>query len=149
MRRRRTQLIAVIGLVGVLMASGCQTSGQSSALVGTLLGAGLGQAIGGDTESTLIGAALGGGAGYIFGNEKDKLAAADPAPAPTVVERVHVVEEVHVVEQPVTEVIIIRNANGSTRPVHLRRHGRVWVGPRGERYHARPTAVELRPIYGF
>jgi len=148
MRRKSTQLVAALGFVGVLMASGCATEGQTSALIGSLIGAGVGQAIGGDTESTLIGAAVGGGAGYIFGNEQDKLAA-QGATAPTVVEQVHVVEPVYVVEPAVTEVFIVYNSNGTYTPVRCRRHGHVWVGPRGERYHARPTHAQLRPIYGF
>jgi hypothetical protein len=59
-------------LVVALLAGGCETGSQTGTLVGTGLGALVGQAAGGDTEATLIGAAVGAGVGYIIGNETDK-----------------------------------------------------------------------------
>ena len=65
---------------------------QSNTGTGVLVGAGLGQLIGGDTKATLIGAGIGAGAGYIIDKSKEKKAAqekpvaqsyADSTPAPT------------------------------------------------------------------
>jgi outer membrane lipoprotein SlyB len=60
-----------------LLVIGCETQGQSGALLGAGIGALAGQAIGGDTGGTLIGAAVGGGVGYMIGNKKDKKHAAE------------------------------------------------------------------------
>ncbi|UCD74787.1 MAG: hypothetical protein JSV91_13485 [Phycisphaerales bacterium] len=68
---RFTAMVLVWSLAAVV-ATGCETAGQTGALAGGGIGALAGQAIGGDTESTLIGAAIGTGIGYIIGNEKDK-----------------------------------------------------------------------------
>ena len=65
-------LTVVVVLVGLMMVSGCGNDSQTGALVGAGAGAGLGQAIGGDTESTLIGAAIGTGAGYLIGNQSQQ-----------------------------------------------------------------------------
>ena len=65
-------LIVVAVSLGLIFAGGCESDAQSGALVGTAIGAGAGQAIGGDTESTLIGAGVGAIGGYIIGNERDK-----------------------------------------------------------------------------
>ena len=65
-------LIAVAVSLGLLFAAGCESDAQTGALIGTAIGAGAGQAIGGDTESTLIGAGIGAFGGYIIGNEQDK-----------------------------------------------------------------------------
>jgi uncharacterized protein YcfJ len=62
----------VIVSLGSLFVAGCESDAQTGAVVGGLLGAGAGQAMGRDTESTLIGAWIGAGAGYIIGNESDK-----------------------------------------------------------------------------
>lgn len=59
-------------LLSVLLMVGCESQGQTGALMGAGIGALAGQAIGGDTAGTLIGAAVGGGVGYMIGNEKDK-----------------------------------------------------------------------------
>lgn len=71
-----------------LTVVGCQTKGQTAAVVGAGLGALIGQAVGGDTGATLIGAAAGTGLGYIIGNEMDKNDAekhtADPKYTPPV-----------------------------------------------------------------
>ena len=64
-------IIAVVGL-GVFFVGGCESDAQTGALIGTAIGAGAGQAIGGDTESTLLGAGIGAAGGYIIGNERDK-----------------------------------------------------------------------------
>jgi len=67
-----TILLAVIVCLGLIVVSGCESDAQTGALIGTAAGAGVGQAIGRDTESTLIGAGVGAVGGYIVGNESDK-----------------------------------------------------------------------------
>jgi hypothetical protein len=67
-----TILIVVAVSLGLLFTGGCESDAQTGALAGTVIGAGAGQAIGRDTESTLIGAGVGAIGGYIIGNERDK-----------------------------------------------------------------------------
>ena len=64
-------IVAALSL-GLAFVAGCESDAQTGALIGTAVGAGAGQAIGGDTEATLIGAGVGAIGGYIIGNEKDK-----------------------------------------------------------------------------
>lgn len=65
-------LIAAAVCLCLAFIAGCESDAQTGALIGTAIGAGAGQAIGGDTESTLIGAGVGAAGGYIIGNEQDK-----------------------------------------------------------------------------
>ncbi len=65
-------LMVVAVSLGLVFAAGCESDAQTGALIGTAIGAGAGQAIGGDTESTLIGAGIGAVGGYMIGNESDK-----------------------------------------------------------------------------
>ncbi|HUV39167.1 MAG TPA: glycine zipper domain-containing protein [Planctomycetota bacterium] len=140
------RVLAVLGLAGVLAVSGCETQGQTAALMGSVIGAGLGQAIGGDTESTLIGGALGGGIGYMMGNEEDKRVAAQQRE----IDRQYTAEQIEVARQMAnTEIINVRNSNGSYTPVTVQRYGGTWVGPRGEHYPGRPTEDQLATVYGF
>ena len=64
-------MVVAVGL-GLAFVVGCESDAQTGALIGTAVGAGAGQAIGGDTEATLIGAGVGAVGGYIIGNEQDK-----------------------------------------------------------------------------
>ncbi|MHC4426153.1 MAG: glycine zipper domain-containing protein [Planctomycetota bacterium] len=64
-------IVASVSL-GLAFVGGCESDAQTGALIGTAIGAGAGQAIGGDTESTLIGAGAGAVDGDIIGNESDK-----------------------------------------------------------------------------
>jgi uncharacterized protein YcfJ len=64
-------IVATLSL-GLVFVAGCESDAQTGALIGTAIGAGAGQAIGGDTEATLIGAGAGAVGGYIIGNESDK-----------------------------------------------------------------------------
>jgi hypothetical protein len=131
-----TILIVAVVSLGLAFVCGCESDAQTGALIGTGAGAGIGQAIGRDTESTLIGAAVGGGAGYMIGNEQDKRKAA--------AEREQIRQEMNVVT------INITNSNGSITPVRLRRQGAVYIGPRGETYPTLPTQEQLRQAgYGF
>jgi len=128
-------LMAVAVGLGLAFVAGCESDAQTGALIGTAVGAGAGQAIGGDTESTLIGAAVGGGAGYIIGSEQDKKKTK---------------AEIDALRQDMNIVTVnITNSNGSVSQVLLRKQGVGYVGPRGEYYNHLPTEEELKPIYGF
>ena len=69
-----TKIIANIATIVVIsfFLTGCGSKAMQSAAAGGAAGAGIGQWIGGNTESTLIGAAIGTVGGYFFGNEWDK-----------------------------------------------------------------------------
>jgi len=129
-------LMAVVMGLGLAFVVGCESDAQTGALIGTAVGAGAGQAIGGDTTSTLIGAAVGGGAGYMIGSERDKKKTK---------------AEIDSLRQDMNTVTInITNTNGSITPVTLRKQGVVYIGPRGETYTTLPTEEQLKQAgYGF
>ena len=128
--------ILITGLVSVISIfnAGCETA-QTSAILGTAAGAGLGQAIGRDTESTLLGAGIGAIGGYLLGNENEKKRTA--------------AEMAYIREQATTVVVNVTNSNGSTIPVRLRKQGAGYIGTRGEYYASLPSEDQLRPVYGF
>lgn len=121
--------------LGIIFMAGCESCAQSGSAIGALFGAGVGQLIGGDTESTVVGAAVGGATGYMLGNEEDKRLAR--------AERVHIRNEMKYVTVNIT------NSNGSVSRVRLRRYGVGYIGTRGEFYSSLPTEDQLRPVYGF
>ncbi|HUS73309.1 MAG TPA: YMGG-like glycine zipper-containing protein [Sedimentisphaerales bacterium] len=129
-------LVAVAVSLGLAFVAGCESDAQTGALIGTAVGAGAGQVIGGDTEATLIGAAVGGGAGYIVGSERDKKKTK---------------AEIDSLRQEMNTVTVnITNSNGSITPVMLRKQGVVYIGPRGETYTTLPTEEQLKQAgYGF
>lgn len=127
--------VMVVLISGMLVFGGCESGGQTGALLGSLAGAGIGQLAGGDTESTLIGAAVGGTTGYIIGSEKDKQQAR---------------AEIGKLRQEMSIVPVnIRNSNGSISQVLMKKDGVGYRGPNGEYYDHLPTEAELKPIYGF
>lgn len=133
-----TVLMLLIAAAGVFVA-GCETQGQTGALIGSGAGAGIGAIVGhqgGKTaEGALIGGAVGGGAGYIVGNEADKKQQK---------------QEIQNMQQEMnTQMINIHNSNGSIIQVKVTRSGTGWAGPRGEWYDHLPTEAELKPVYGF
>jgi hypothetical protein len=128
-------IAAIVISSALIMACGCESDAQTGALVGGAVGAGAGQAIGRNTESTLIGAAVGAGAGYLIGNQQDKKKAQAQTEA--------------VREDLNTVTVNITNSNGSVSQVKLKKQGVGYVGPRGEYYAQLPTEEQLRPIYGF
>lgn len=132
--RLRT-VVVILAAAGLLTIAGCRTAAESGAALGALAGAGVGQAIGGNSEATVIGAAIGGAAGYMIGNEEDKRAAR--------AERARIYEEMNYVT------VNVRNSNGSISRVRLRKEGIGYVGTRGEYYEHLPTEEQLRPVYGF
>ncbi len=126
-------ILFVIG--GLAFVVGCESNAQTGAVIGGLAGAGIGALAGGHSESTLIGAAVGTGAGYIIGNESDK--------AQTRSRMYAMQEDIN------SQLVNVRNSNGSIVQVRLRKHGVGWVGPRGEYYPTLPSSGQLRPVYGF
>jgi len=128
-------LVLALALTGLLVV-GCETQGQSGALIGSGVGAGVGAlASRGRPEGTLIGAAVGGGTGYIVGNEADKKQQRQ--------------ETQNTQQQMNSALVNIHNSNGSVSVVRLTRSGTGYVGPRGEWYDHLPAEAELKPIYGF
>jgi uncharacterized protein YcfJ len=135
-----TILTVVVVSLGLALVTGCESDAQTGALIGTAAGAGIGQAIGHDTESTLIGAGVGAAGGYMIGNEQDK----KKAQAQTRAEMESLRQEMNIVTINVT------NSNGSITPVRLRKQGVVYIGPRGETYTTLPTEEQLKQAgYGF
>lgn len=131
-----TILVAAVVSFGLAFFVGCESDAQTGALIGTGAGAGIGQAIGRDTESTLIGAGVGAVAGYMIGNESDKKKAA--------------AERDEIRRQMNTVTVNVVNSNGSITPVTLRRQGTGYIGPRGEYYSQLPTSEQLRQAgYGL
>ena len=119
-----------------LFIVGCETQGQSGALIGSGVGAGVGAlASRGSAAGTLIGAAVGCGAGYIVGNEGDKQQQR---------------QQMQNMQYETNSALVnIHNSNGSISTVRVTRSGTGYIGPRGEFYDHLPTEAELRPVYGF
>lgn len=132
-------LVIITTAAALLLVTGCETQAQTKAAWGTAIGAGAGQLIGRDTESTLIGAGVGAGAGYIWGSMEDnKKEEQQRARASTVQNDAN------------TTTVWITNSNGSKTPVKLTRTATGgYVGPRGEIYETLPTEEELHQVYGF
>jgi len=134
--KRKVLILGMVVLIGeIWLLGGCESAGQTGALLGAGAGALAGQAIGGDTKSTLIGAGIGGGVGYMIGSERDKKKAA--------------ADRESIRQQMNTVTVNITNSNGSITPVVLRKQGVGYIGPRGEYYNALPTPDQLKLIYGF
>ena len=133
-----TTLISLTAAAGAFIA-GCESQGQTGALVGSGVGAGVGAIIGHQSgrtaEGALIGGAVGGGTGYIIGNEADKKQQKQ--------EMQQMKQEMNIVTVNIT------NSNGSISTVRLTKSGTGYVGPRGEFYNNLPTEAELKPVYGF
>lgn len=139
-------MLAVGMSVSVLLVTGCESEAQNKALIGTAVGAGVGQAVGRDTKSTMIGAGVGAGTGYVWGRSQDKKKEAaqqqrdvQPAQQGTA--------------QPGagnTVSVWVTNSNGSQTEVKLTRNpDGSYTGPKGERYAAMPTEEQLKKAYGF
>ncbi len=129
----------VLMALGIGLLGGCESQGQTGALLGSAAGAGIGAIVGHQSGKTaqgaLIGGAVGGGAGYILGSEKDKQKTQ---------------QEIGALRQEMNTVTVnVTNSNGSITPVTLRKQGVGYVGPKGEYYNHLPTDAELKPIYGF
>jgi uncharacterized protein YcfJ len=145
-----TILMVVIASLGLAFVCGCESDAQTGALIGTAAGAGIGQAIGHNTESTLIGAGVGGGAGYMIGNEQDKKKTKAEMEGLRQ-ENMQMRQQSAQMQQEMSTVTInVTNSNGSITPVTLRKQGVVYIGPRGETYPTLPTQEQLKQAgYGF
>jgi transcription initiation factor TFIID subunit TAF12 len=151
-----TLIIAVVG-VGLAFTCGCESDAQTGALIGTGAGAGIGQAIGHNTESTLIGAGVGAGAGYMIGNERDKqktqaeMESLQRQNMQLQQQNMQMQQQNMQTQQEMSTVTInVINSNGSTTPVTLRKQGGSYIGPRGETYTTMPTQEQLKQAgYGF
>jgi hypothetical protein len=143
-------LMVVVVSLGLAFVSGCESDAQTGALIGTGAGAGIGQAIGHNTESTLIGAGVGGGAGYMIGNEQDKKKTKAEMESLRQ-ENMQMRQQSAQMQQEMSTVTInVTNSNGSITPVTLRKQGVVYIGPRGETYTTLPTQEQLKQAgYGF
>ena len=132
-------VLLCIGIALPVVTGGCENDKQTGALIGGAAGAGIGQAVGRNTEGTLIGAAVGAGAGYLIGAQSDKKkeqqqAQTLPPPEPA---------------SPESKTVWITNSNGSQTPVTLVKEGTRWRGPKGEYYAEWPTEEQLREVYGL
>jgi hypothetical protein len=143
-------LVAAVVSVGLLFTIGCESDAQTGALIGTAAGAGVGQAIGHNTQSTLIGAGVGAAGGYMIGNESDKKKTKAEMES-FQQQNVQMQQQNAQMQQEMSTVTInITNSNGSITPVTLRKQGVVYIGPRGETYPTMPTQEQLKQAgYGF
>lgn len=130
-----TSVVMLALTAGLFMTAGCESEAQSSALIGSAIGAGVGALAGGDTKGALIGAAIGGGVGYMAGNESEKKKTRQE------------IASVRAEQNTVT--VWVTNSNGSKISVRLNRQGPGYIGPRGEYYDTLPTEDILKPVYGF
>jgi phage tail tape-measure protein len=145
-----TILMVVVVSLSLALVAGCESDAQTGALIGTAAGAGVGQAIGHDTESTLIGGAVGGGAGYMIGNESDKRKTKAEMESLRQQNMQMQQQSAQMQQEMSTVTINIVNSNGSITPVTLRKQGVVYIGPRGETYTTLPTQEQLKQAgYGF
>lgn len=138
MKRQLSVMLSVVLGLGLVFASGCKNKAQSGALIGTAVGVGAGQLIGGNTAGTLIGAGAGAAGGYIIGNEMDK---SDQKKQTQNAQAAQAEANV--------ETVWVTNTNGSQIPVRLVKNGPGYIGPRGEHYPSMPTQDQLKTVYGF
>lgn len=130
--------LAFAGTMSLSLVS-CETNEGT----GTLVGAGTGAALGGIVGNNLgsghsrTGALIGAGTGALIGN---RIGASQDTANQARAEA----------ERANTTTVYIRNRNGSTRPVTLRRvQGNVWQGPQGEQYNGVPSSRQLESMYGY
>lgn len=133
--------IAVVATSSVMSLSfvSCETAEGTGTLGGAATGAAVGGIIGnnmsgGNTAAGMaIGAAVGGLTGNRIGANTDKANYAQAEAA-----------------RANTQVVSIRNKNGSYQNITLRRvQGNIWAGPRGEQYNGIPSERQLADMYGY
>jgi hypothetical protein len=104
-----------------------------SAITGAIIGGIVGHQSDEPGEGAAVGAALF-GVGALLGE----------------IDRQHEKGEHKHEEECAEEVVIqIRNDNGSTMPIVLKKKGGTYIGPNGEHYKELPTEEQLKPIYGL
>jgi len=135
-------IVACSALLPLFFAAGCETGGQTGALVGTAAGAGIGQLAGGDTKGTLIGAGIGAVGGYIVGDQMEKSK-----------ERKQQASSGQQYSEPSAQDTItvwVTNSNNSQTPVRLTHNSDgSYTGPKGEHYTTMPSQERLKGAYGF
>jgi hypothetical protein len=139
--------VAVVGLAtSMTFVAGCDTAGESGALIGAGGGALAGQAIGHNTTGTLIGTGVGAIGGYVVGNEMDKSKAKQQQQVTAPQQQTYSTPPT----QSNSVTVWLNNSNGSQTPVHLTQNSDgSYTGPRGERYQAMPTEDQLKKAYGM
>ena len=149
MKSRILGILVFTVIVSVIMVAGCETEAQNKALIGTAVGAGVGQAVGRDTKSTMIGAGVGAGAGYVWGASQDKKKQ-QAAPQQGYTQP----PQQGYTQAPASSTGIVSvwvtNSNGSQTEVKLTRNADgTYTGPKGERYPSMPSEEQLKKAYGF
>jgi uncharacterized protein YcfJ len=128
MKNKYISLLVTSVVISGLFVTSCQNKAEEGALIGGLVGAGIGQAAGRNTKSTLIGGAIGAGAGYLIGQHEQN-------------------KEVQQHPDQFTQVQF-KNSDGTTTVVALRKSDGGYVGPDNEYYNTLPTGAELKARYG-
>jgi hypothetical protein len=136
-------IVLLISFIPVLFA-GCGNSAQDSALIGAVIGTGIGALVGGDLASMAIGGSVGSGIGYWVGSEQEKHNA-----AVTKNQQFDSLNDMVESEMEGSEIVWITNSNGSKTPVKMVRSGNGYVGPRNDHYASLPSSQQLSPAYGF
>ncbi len=137
---KSVSLMLVIAL-GFGFITGCKNDAQNTALIGAVIGTGIGAISGGGSDGMVIGAAAGGGIGYLIGNESDKKKANVAKGYGNEMDSSRSLQD--------TEVVWITNSNGSKTPVKLQKGNPGYVGPRNDHYASLPSEDQLRLVYGF
>ncbi len=139
MKRSIGGLVMCVLYAGLLVLAGCETQAQNKALIGTAIGAGAGQLIGGDTKATVIGAGIGAGAGYLWGKSQDNKAKEESAAASTNTASAN----------STTMTMWVNNSNGTRTEIKLTRNpDGSYTGPGGKTYPTLPTQEQLQKDYG-
>jgi uncharacterized protein YcfJ len=108
-------------------------------------------------RGTAIGAGTGAAAGAIIGNNVRGVSTAEGAVAGALIGGLigntqgRQSDRIQRLEQDAnTRTVYVRNSNGSSTPVTLRRvGGDQWQGPRGEIYNGVPSPGQLERMYGY
>jgi uncharacterized protein YcfJ len=139
MKRSLGAVLTVVLCAALLVMSGCETQAQNKALIGTAIGAGAGQLIGGDTKATVIGAGIGAGAGYLWGKSQDNKAKEESAVTSTNTASAN----------STTMTMWVNNSNGTRTEIKLTRNpDGSYTGPGGKTYPTLPTEEQLKQDYG-
>ena len=138
---KTSKKITALALAGTMSLSlvSCETNEGTGTLVGAGTGAALGGIIGNNMGSghSTTGALIGAGAGALVGNRIG--ASQDTANRAR-----------YEAERANTTTVYVRNRNGSTRPITLRRvQGNIWQGPQGEQYNGVPSSRQLEQMYAY
>lgn len=134
-----------------LFFAGCGSTAQDSALIGAIIGTGIGAIAGGDMTSMALGGSIGGGIGYYLGTEQEKKDAlvAENQQYKSLKNTQDTQNTKNAQDSRDYQVVWVKNTNGSTTPVRMTKTETGYVGPRSEHYASLPTSDQLKPAYGF